>query len=108
LFDQEGSRALIKNFAAGANALDTARAIAVKMKEMSRYFPPGMRVVYPYDTTPFVKVAIEEVVKTLLEAILLEMEQYRGRQFDPRILEVFLQGKIYESLGNFPSFASLT
>ena len=57
--------------AAGANALDTADAVKAKMKEMSRYFPPGMKVVYPYDTTPFVKVAIGEVLKTLLEAILL-------------------------------------
>jgi HAE1 family hydrophobic/amphiphilic exporter-1 len=57
--------------AAGANALDTADAVKAKMKEMSRYFPPGMKVVYPYDTTLFVKVAIDEVVKTLLEAILL-------------------------------------
>ncbi len=38
---------------------------------MSRYFPHGMKVVYPYDTTPFVQVAINEVVKTLFEAILL-------------------------------------
>ena len=57
--------------AAGANALDTADAVKAKMTEMSRYFPPGMKVVYPYDTTPFVKVAIDEVVKTLFEAILL-------------------------------------
>ena len=57
--------------AAGANALDTADAIRAKMNEMSEFFPAGMKVVYPYDTTPFVKVAIEEVVKTLLEAILL-------------------------------------
>jgi HAE1 family hydrophobic/amphiphilic exporter-1 len=57
--------------AAGANALDTADAVKAKMKEMSQYFPHGMKVIYPYDTTPFVKVAIEEVVKTLLEAILL-------------------------------------
>ncbi|ABK19349.1 efflux RND transporter permease subunit [Syntrophobacter fumaroxidans] len=56
---------------AGANALATADAIKAKMEEMSRYFPPGMKVVYPYDTTPFVRVAIEEVVKTLFEAILL-------------------------------------
>ncbi len=56
---------------AGANALDTANAIRAKMEEMSRYFPHGMKVVYPYDTTPFIKVAIEEVVKTLFEAILL-------------------------------------
>ncbi|MCB2167328.1 MAG: efflux RND transporter permease subunit [Deltaproteobacteria bacterium] len=57
--------------AAGANALATADAIRAKLEEMSRYFPPGMKVVYPYDTTPFVRVAIEEVVKTLCEAILL-------------------------------------
>lgn len=56
---------------AGANALETADAIKAKLAEMSRYFPPGMKVVYPYDTTPFVKVAIKEVVKTLFEAILL-------------------------------------
>jgi len=41
------------------------------MTELSRYFPQGMKVVYPYDTTPFTKVAIEEVVKTLFEAIVL-------------------------------------
>ena len=56
---------------AGANALDTADAVKAKLDEMSRYFPHGMKVVYPYDTTPFVRVAINEVVKTLLEAILL-------------------------------------
>lgn len=57
--------------ASGANALSTADAVKAKLQEMSRYFPPGMRVVYPYDTTPFVRVAIKEVIKTLLEAILL-------------------------------------
>ncbi|HSB77723.1 MAG TPA: efflux RND transporter permease subunit [Candidatus Methylomirabilis sp.] len=57
--------------AAGANALETADRVKAKMAEMSRYFPPGMKVVYPYDTTPFIKVAIGEVVKTLFEAILL-------------------------------------
>ena len=56
---------------ASANALETANAVKKKMEEMSRYFPPGMKVVYPYETTPFTKVAIEEVVKTLFEAILL-------------------------------------
>ncbi|MDM8005382.1 MAG: efflux RND transporter permease subunit [Phycisphaerae bacterium] len=54
---------------AGANALDTAAAVKAKLEEMSRFFPPGMKVVYPYETTPFVEVAIEEVVKTLFEAI---------------------------------------
>jgi len=57
--------------AAGANALDTADGVKQKLKEMSPYFPTGMKVVYPYDTTPFTVVAIHEVVKTLFEAILL-------------------------------------
>jgi hydrophobe/amphiphile efflux-1 (HAE1) family protein len=58
---------------AGANALDTADRIKSKMDELSRYFPPGMgmKVMYPFDTTPFIEVAIDEVVKTLLEAIVL-------------------------------------
>jgi HAE1 family hydrophobic/amphiphilic exporter-1 len=70
-FSGKPSALLAIRQAAGANALDTANAIRAKMTEMSEFFPTGMRVVYPYDTTPFVKVAIEEVVKTLLEAILL-------------------------------------
>jgi hydrophobe/amphiphile efflux-1 (HAE1) family protein len=57
--------------AAGANALETAQAVKAKLKEMSRYFPPSMKVIYPYDTTPFTQVAIDEVVKTLIEAIIL-------------------------------------
>jgi HAE1 family hydrophobic/amphiphilic exporter-1 len=57
--------------AAGANALETADNVRAKLKEMSHFFPPGMKVVYPYDTTPFIRVSIDEVVKTLLEAIVL-------------------------------------
>jgi len=57
--------------ASGANALETADAVKAKMAEMSRFFPPGIKVVYPHDTTPFIRVAINEVVKTLFEAILL-------------------------------------
>ena len=55
--------------AAGANALETADRIKAKMTELSTYFPTGVKVVYPYDTTPFVKISIEEVVKTLFEAV---------------------------------------
>ena len=57
--------------AAGANALETGDRVKAKMAELSKYFPPGMKVVYPYDTTPFVKISIEEVVKTLIEAVFL-------------------------------------
>lgn len=56
---------------AGANALETAENVKAKMAELSRYFPAGMKVVYPNDTTPFIRVAIGEVVRTLFEAILL-------------------------------------
>ncbi|EAA3659765.1 efflux RND transporter permease subunit [Salmonella enterica] len=55
----------------GANALDTATAIKAKLAELQPFFPQGMKVVYPYDTTPFVKISIHEVVKTLFEAIIL-------------------------------------
>ena len=70
-YNGKPAAALAIRQAAGANALATADAIKSKLKEMSRFFPHGMKVVYPYDTTPFVKVAIAEVVKTLFEAVLL-------------------------------------
>jgi HAE1 family hydrophobic/amphiphilic exporter-1 len=55
--------------AAGANALQTADNVKAKMGELSNFFPPGMKVLFPYDTTPFIRVAINEVFKTLFEAI---------------------------------------
>lgn len=70
-FNGKTSTALAIRQAAGANALETAKAIRAKLEDMSHFFPPGLKIVYPYDTTPFVRVAIEEVVKTLFEAIVL-------------------------------------
>jgi len=57
--------------APGANALTTASLIRQKMEELEKYYPHGLAVKYPYDTTPFVKLSIQEVVKTLFEGILL-------------------------------------
>lgn len=57
--------------ATGANALDTAEQVRARMGELENFFPAGVEAVYPYDTTPFVKISIEEVVKTLAEAIVL-------------------------------------
>ncbi|BDG10049.1 efflux RND transporter permease subunit [Anaeromyxobacter paludicola] len=57
--------------ASGANALATADAVRARLKELSPFFPAGVSVQYPMDTTPFVRLSIEEVVKTLLEAIAL-------------------------------------
>ncbi|MFA5110433.1 MAG: efflux RND transporter permease subunit, partial [Desulfobaccales bacterium] len=71
LYNGKPGAALAVRQAAGANALKTADGVKAKMQELSRYFPHGMKVTYPYDTTPFVRVAINEVVWTLFEAILL-------------------------------------
>ena len=57
--------------ATGANALDTAAAVKAELAKLQPFFPHGLKVVYPYDTTPFVKISIFEVVKTLFEAIVL-------------------------------------
>jgi len=54
-----------------ANALQTADAVRAKVKELSKYFPHGLVVHYPNDTTPFVKASIADVIKTLLEGIVL-------------------------------------
>ena len=57
--------------ATGANALDVANNIKAELVKLQPFFPQGLKVVYPYDTTPFVKISINEVVKTLLEAVVL-------------------------------------
>ncbi|PIQ39165.1 MAG: hydrophobe/amphiphile efflux-1 family RND transporter [Thalassolituus sp. CG17_big_fil_post_rev_8_21_14_2_50_53_8] len=57
--------------ASGANALDTAKAVRERISELSAFFPEGVKAVYPYDTTPFVQISIEEVVQTLIEAVVL-------------------------------------
>ena len=63
--------AMAIKLAAGSNALNTVDRVKAKMKELSKYFPAGMKVVYPYDTTPFVRISIQEVVRTLVEAVCL-------------------------------------
>ncbi len=59
------------SLAPGANALDTAAAVEARIEEFAQLFPDGIDYVIPYDTTPFVTISIEEVVKTLVEAIIL-------------------------------------
>jgi hydrophobe/amphiphile efflux-1 (HAE1) family protein len=57
--------------ATGANALDTVKAIDARVAQLEKFFPTGMKVQKPYDTTPFVRISIEEVVRTLIEAVVL-------------------------------------
>ncbi|MBF5046164.1 efflux RND transporter permease subunit [Aggregicoccus sp. 17bor-14] len=59
------------NLATGANALTTAQGVERALKELQPSFPKGLKAVVPFDTTPFVRVAIKGVVETLLEAIVL-------------------------------------
>ncbi|MCL1939608.1 MAG: efflux RND transporter permease subunit [Desulfovibrionaceae bacterium] len=65
------SGAMAIKLASGANALNTAAAIKAEVEKLSHFFPPGMKAVYPYDTSPFVRISINEVYKTLFEAIVL-------------------------------------
>ena len=62
---------LAVTLATGANALATAEGVRTTLDELAANFPHGLKAVIPYDTTPFVKVSIKGVVKTLLEAIVL-------------------------------------
>jgi multidrug efflux pump len=57
--------------APGADALETADLVKTRVEQMAKSFPPGYRYAYAYDTTDFIKLSIEEVVKTLFEAMIL-------------------------------------
>ncbi|MFK0382929.1 efflux RND transporter permease subunit [Agrobacterium sp. NPDC090273] len=59
------------NLATGANAIDTANGVKAAIEALKPTMPQNVEVVYPYDTTPFVELSIEDVVKTLGEAIVL-------------------------------------
>lgn len=65
------SAAVAIKLSPSANALNTAEAVRKKVADLSRFFPPGVRVDYPLDTSAFVRISIEEVLKTLVEAIAL-------------------------------------
>lgn len=70
-YNGQPSAGMALRLAAGANALDTAELVTQRMNELSAFFPEGVSYTVPFDTTPFVKISIEEVVKTLFEAIVL-------------------------------------
>jgi multidrug efflux pump len=70
-FNTKPATGIAIKMSTGANALDTAVAVNAKIDELSKFFPPGMKAVVAYDTTPYVKISIEEVVKTLFEAVIL-------------------------------------
>lgn len=70
-YNRQTATGLAITLASGANALDTAQGVRDRLAELEPFFPHGLETVYPYDTTPFVKLSIESVIKTLIEAIIL-------------------------------------
>ena len=70
-YNDQAAAGMAITLASGANALDTANAVRARINELSEFFPPNLEIVYPYDTTPFVKLSINAVVHTLIEAIIL-------------------------------------
>jgi multidrug efflux pump len=71
LMDGAPAAAIGVKLATGANALSTADGVRERLNSLSAFFPAGVEITYPYDTTPFVRLSIEEVVKTLFEAVIL-------------------------------------
>ncbi|AQR72885.1 efflux RND transporter permease subunit [Sphingomonas sp. LM7] len=57
--------------AAGANALDTVDAVKARVSEIAKTLPADVKVIYPYDSTPFVRLSVEQVIHTLIEAVVL-------------------------------------
>ena len=70
-YNGKASTGVAVKLATGANALETASNIDEYLKGAEGFFPPGLKTVYPFDTTPFVEISIHEVVKTLGEAVVL-------------------------------------
>ena len=70
-FNGSPASGLAVKLANGANALDTAKALRKTIESLKPFFPQGMEVVFPYDTTPVVTESIKGVVETLVEAIVL-------------------------------------
>lgn len=70
-YNRQPATGLAVTLAAGANALETAQAVRDRIDQLKPFFPEGLDVVYPYDTTPFVRISIMGVVQTLIEAVIL-------------------------------------
>ena len=70
-FNGKPASGIAIKLAPGSNALDTAKALRETINGLEPFFPEGMKVVYPYDTTPVVSASIEGVLETLVEAVAL-------------------------------------
>jgi len=71
IYNGHPASGLAVKLASGANALDTVAAVRATIERLRPTFPPGVEAVYPYDTTPFVQLSIQDVAVTLLVAVVL-------------------------------------
>ncbi len=71
LYNGKPAAGIAIKLAPGANALSTVEAVKKQVAEVAKQFPPDVKVVYPYDTTPFVRLSVEHVRDTLIEAVVL-------------------------------------
>jgi len=69
--NNEPAGGIALKLAAGANQLSAEKAVRAQLERLQQFFPPGLKIVYPLDTEPFITLSITEVVKTLVEAIAL-------------------------------------
>ncbi len=70
-YNNKPASAIAINLASGANALDTADLVRAELKSIEGLIPAGMNYTFPYDTTPFVKISVKNVLSTLIEAVIL-------------------------------------
>lgn len=70
-FNGKAAGGVAIKLATGANALDTAAAVEERLNELRKNYPDGLKDQLAYDTTPFIKLSIESVVHTLIEAVVL-------------------------------------
>lgn len=70
-YNNHPSTGMAISLSSGANALDTAQNVRSTLDGLKSYIPDNVKIIYPYDTTAFIKISIEEVVHTLVEAIIL-------------------------------------
>lgn len=98
---------LAVKLATGANALDTVNEVRNTIDNLKPFFPPGLEVQYPYDTSPFVSLSIENVVHTLIEAIVLVflvmylfLQNFRATIIPTMAVPVVLLG-VFAVLGAF-------
>lgn len=98
-YNQQTASGVAVSLASGANALETRAAVEKRINELKIHFPQGLDIVYPYDTTPFVRLSIKQVAQTLIEAIglvflvmLLFLQNWRATIIPTLAVPVVLLG----------------